>query len=155
MAKNHKKTPDTGCGKTIDTRGVVKFLVDELGSLGQKADDETTSSGISVDLYMKGDIVVLEAELPGVKYEDVTLEYFKGSVTIRASKYECFDEEEVTYVCMERSFGKLARKIDIPLPVNSAKFLATFNRGILKVEMPRIEEKRGLPKQIPIEPEKK
>ncbi len=52
---------------------------------------------------------------------------------------------------MERSFGRALRTVEIPVPVNTNKIKALYRNGILRITMPRIEEKRGQPKKIDVE----
>ncbi len=52
---------------------------------------------------------------------------------------------------MERTFGKLFRNIKLPCPVNPARIKAVFKSGLLTLQLPRVAEKRGEKKRIPIE----
>jgi len=70
---------------------------------------------------------------------------------VQGLKYECFEEDKVNFVCMERSFGRLFRVIDIPCPVDASRIKAVYLNGLLTITMSKIEEKRGTPKKITVE----
>ncbi|MFZ3073212.1 MAG: Hsp20/alpha crystallin family protein [Thermodesulfobacteriota bacterium] len=105
------------------------------------------------DVYSNRTEVTIEIELPGVRREDIDISIFKNTVNVKAVKYECFDETNINYVCMERSFGRIFRAVEIPFPVNTAAITASYKHGILKIVMQRVEEKRGQPKKIPLSEE--
>ena len=105
------------------------------------------------DVYSNRTEVTAEIELPGVRREDIDVSIFKNTVNVKAVKYECFDETGINYVCMERSFGRIFRAVEIPFPVNTVTINASYRNGILKIVMQRVEEKRGQPKKIPLSEE--
>jgi HSP20 family protein len=103
------------------------------------------------DMYSTDKEVVVEVELPGVKKEEIELTVYRNTITVRTQKYECFEGSNVTYICMERSFGRIFKTIEIPAPVDSGRIKASYSDGILRISAPRVEEKRGRPKKIEIE----
>lgn len=107
----------------------------------------------NVDIFSTPGLFTVEVELPGIRKEDIEITIVKNTLTIRALKYECFDDEKVNYVCMERSFGRLCRVIDIPFPVNTSQIRAVCKNGILTITVPRVEDKRAHSKRVPIESE--
>ena len=147
MAKGSKKNPLPA--SEIDPSSLFKLFMQGLEIRTQP--DASINGNIPVDMYLNDHCVVIEAELPGVKQEEMELTFFKNSLIVKAVKYECFDDKDINYVCMERAFGKMTRTIDLPVPINSAKIRAVYKNGILLIEMPRVEDKRGQPKPIPIE----
>lgn len=104
----------------------------------------------AADMFSTADSIIIEIELPGVRQEDVDLSILRNTLTIKALKYECFDEKKVNFVCMERSFGRLFRVIDIQCPVDTTKIKALFRDGLLTITLPRIGERRGVPRKIEI-----
>lgn len=112
---------------------------------------ETITHTPNLDVYSSPVEVVVEVEMPGVRKEDIEVTLLEDILTIKALKYECFDEDKVNYVCMERAFGRILRKVEIPFPVDTSRMKAVYKRGVLTVRIPRIEEKRGSAKKVPIE----
>jgi HSP20 family molecular chaperone IbpA len=58
-----------------------------------------------VDIFSSKEELIVEVELPGVKREDIDVKLFKTTLNLKALKYDCFEEDKVNYMCMERSFG--------------------------------------------------
>lgn len=108
-------------------------------------------SSFKVDLKETDEDYTVEADLPGVKKEDITLEYKNNYLTIRA-KRETLNEtkaEDKNYVCRERSYGQFQRSFYID-NVAHQDIDAEFKEGILKIKLPKMN-KTMIPSQtIPI-----
>ncbi|MEE9543638.1 MAG: Hsp20/alpha crystallin family protein [Thermodesulfobacteriota bacterium] len=105
-----------------------------------------------VDIYTTQDSIIIEAEIPGVNINDIDISIIKGQLLIKGVKSEVINEEDTgNYVCMERSFGRYYRAIEIPFPVNTQNIKASYKCGVLVIEAPRVDDKRGQPKRIEIE----
>ena len=105
-----------------------------------------------VDIYTTNDSIVIEAEIPGVNIKDIDISIIKGQLLIKGIKSELLNDEETgNYVCMERSFGRYYRAIEIPFPINTQNIKASYKYGVLTIEAPRVADKRGHPKRIEIE----
>ncbi|MBI5286121.1 MAG: Hsp20/alpha crystallin family protein, partial [Deltaproteobacteria bacterium] len=104
-----------------------------------------------VDMFSTCDKIVIEVELAGVRMEDIEVTILHNTLTIRGIKYECFDEERINFVCMERNFGNFCRNIELPYPVDATRTEATYKDGLLTIVLPRVEERRITPRRIPIE----
>jgi len=103
-----------------------------------------------VDIFSTGRDVIIEVEMPGVRFEDIDITILENTINIKADKYECFSEKNVNYVCMERTYGKIFRAIEIPVPVNTKHIDANYTNGILRISIPVVEDKRGKPRRVPI-----
>ena len=102
----------------------------------------------AVDLYDEKDNLVVRAELPGMKKEDIEISLHEGVLTVSGErKMEEKKEEGETYRA-ERFFGRFHRTISLPTVVNAEKVSATYKDGILTVILPKADEAK--PKQIPI-----
>lgn len=105
-----------------------------------------------VDIYTTNDAIVIEMEIPGVDIKDIDISMNKGQLLVKGVKGEAGGEEEVgNYVCMERSFGRYYRAVEIPFPINTQNIKASYKFGVLKIEAPRVADKRGQSKKIDIE----
>jgi len=104
-----------------------------------------------VDIFSTPDAIIVEVEMPGIREEEIDVSITKNTLTVQGLKYECFEEDKVNFVCMERSFGRLFRVIDIPCPVDASRIKAVYLNGLLTITMAKIEEKRGTPKKITVE----
>jgi HSP20 family protein len=86
--------------------------------------------------------------LPGVLKEDITLDVKENILTLKGERKSSEEIKEEDYYRRERCFGTFARSFTLPSTVASGKITANFKDGILKVEIPKPEEKE--PKQITI-----
>ena len=102
----------------------------------------------ALDVYEDKDSLIVKAELPGMKREEIDLSFHDGTLTISGErKYEEKNEDAETYRT-ERFFGKFHRTLTLPKPVQSDKAKATYKDGILTVTLPKTEEAK--PKQIQV-----
>ena len=105
-----------------------------------------------IDVYENSDIIFIEAELPGVDREMVGISVAEGKLVIEGEKTRDSDESgKVNYVCIERSFGKFQRTVDIPKAADTSKIRARYKEGILLVTIPKIKEQRKNKRKIEIE----
>jgi HSP20 family protein len=102
----------------------------------------------SVDIYEGKDEIVLEAELPGMKPEDVDVSIENNIITIRGERrFEKKDESD-NYHRVERSYGSFARSFTLPRNVVGDQAKADFSNGVLHVTLPKREEEKARKIQI-------
>jgi HSP20 family protein len=100
----------------------------------------------AVDVYQDKDQFTVVAELPGLKKEDIELSLHDGVLTISGErKQEKKGEEGYRN---ERFFGRFQRSVTLPASIDGNKVKATYQDGILRVELPKAEEAK--PKQIEV-----
>ena len=92
--------------------------------------------------------LVLTAELPGVKKEDIELKVENSTLTIRGERKRAFEIKEDGYHRVERSFGGFARSFTLPTTVSAEGITADFKDGVLTVTLPAREEAK--PRQVEI-----
>lgn len=99
------------------------------------------------DIRDAGDRFVLEAELPGFNKEDIKLDVKDGILTISAQHDENKDEKDNkgSYIRRERRYGSFTRSFDVT-GVDEEHFTASYNNGVLEL---------NLPKAVPVVPEAK
>lgn len=102
----------------------------------------------AVDLYENKDNVVVRAEMPGMKKEEIDINLHEGVLTISGERKQdetCKDAE----VCRsERFLGRFQRTIALPASVQADKVSASYKDGILTVTLPKTEESK--PRQIEV-----
>jgi HSP20 family protein len=109
-----------------------------------------------IDLYQTDDEVVVEAIMPGMKSEDISISITGDTVTVegqvRESKDVTSPEDEegagVQYIVRERRYERLSRTIKLPTLVDADKADANYEGGILKLRMPKVEAMK--PKTISV-----
>lgn len=105
----------------------------------------------SVDIYEEDGDVVLKAELPGIKKEDVEVNLSDNRLTISAEKKKEEKVEEKNFYRVERSYGSFSRSFEIPMDVRADKVKAKFQDGILEVRLPKTEESKPKAQKISVE----
>lgn len=105
----------------------------------------------SVDVFEEGDDVVVKAELPGMKKEDIDVTLTDNTITISGEKKKEEKVERKDYYRLERSFGSFTRTLSLPAEVASDKAKAQFKDGVLEIRIPKTEEAKKKEKKIVIE----
>ncbi len=149
MAKISKRPP--GGRASIEIDNLNQFIIEGIDPADSFFKSEPITHIPNVDIFSTPGEVIIEVELPGVRKEDIDVAIVKNTLTLRALKLECVEEEKVNYVCMERAFGKVFRAIDLPCPVDTARIKAVYRNGILTISIPRVDDKRSCTRKILIE----
>ncbi|WP_299894473.1 Hsp20/alpha crystallin family protein [uncultured Ruegeria sp.] len=82
--------------------------------------------------------IVLTAELPGLEEDDVEIEIKDRRLILRGQKNIAHDDTGDLRVS-ERSYGSSSRAMPLPDAVEIDKISATFDKGVLHIEMPKTE----------------
>jgi len=95
-----------------------------------------------VDLYEKEGSLVVKAELPGLKKEEIEVELQQGDLVIKGERKAETEVKEESYYRMERSYGTFFRRIPLPFEVKPEMIKASYTDGILEVHipMPKVEK---------------
>ena len=91
----------------------------------------------SVDVYETADAFVIEADLPGVKPEDVKVESENGDLVLRGWRTIEKRQSDGQFHTMERSSGDFMRRIRLPESINKEAIQAEFHDGVLRVVLPK------------------
>ena len=102
----------------------------------------------SVDVSETDEEVVVSAELPGLKPEDVSVTVADGSLTIAGEKKRESETEEKHRRRVERSYGAFSRSFQLPGKVEAEAISASYGDGVLVVTLPKAENART--KQIEV-----
>ena len=119
-----------------------RHLFHELGSYG----DITPY----VDIYEAEGDVVVKAELPGMKREDISVSIANGSISIIGTKKSEEKVEQKDFLRLERSFGSFNRTLSLPENLDTEHAKASFKDGVLEVHLPKTSTKSAH-RQIKVE----
>jgi HSP20 family protein len=100
------------------------------------------------DIYENDTEIVVKAELPEVKKEDVHVSFENGVLTIRGERKLSEETKRENYRRLERSYGEFTRSFTLPSFVDAGKINAEFKDGLLRVTMAKREDAK--PKQIEV-----
>jgi HSP20 family protein len=101
----------------------------------------------AMDLVETDGELELTAELPGVDPKDVDVEIEGSVLTVRGEKRGEREEEQTRegrkVRISERSYGEFSRSFTLPSTVDAEKIKAEFQKGLLKVQLPKRKEAMG------------
>ena len=103
-----------------------------------------------VDIFQTGEHeLVLKAELPEMKREDIDITVENFVLTIQGEKKFSNEVKEDQYHHVERRYGTFSRSFSLPQTVDAAKVAAEYKNGVLTVRLPLREEAK--PRQIKVD----
>ena len=102
----------------------------------------------AMDLVEGPDHFVLRADLPGMKQEDVSIEFEDSVLTVSGERKSQHEEREEGFHRVERAFGSFARTLTLPKGIDPEAITAGFEDGVLEVRIPKPEETK--PRRISI-----
>jgi HSP20 family protein len=103
---------------------------------------------INVDIKETDENYLMAADLPGIKKEDINIEFNNNYLTISAKRNDSMEDKNENYVRRERRYGEFKRSFYID-NVDESKISASFNDGVLKIVLPKIN--KGNDKRIKID----
>ena len=112
-----------------------------------------TSFGMTapaVDVVEKEGAFVVTAELPGLDDKNLEVEVSGDLLTIKGEKREEKEEKGKNTYLSERRYGSFQRSFGLPESIDRAKIAATFEKGVLKVTLPKTAQAVTQQKKIPI-----
>ena len=119
----------------------------DLDSLWNRFFRETPSVGTfteewlpSVDISETKKNFIVKAELPGLDAKDVAVSLSGDLLVIKGEKKKEEEEKDEHHHYIERFSGSFQRTFQLPRSVNGDKVEATFDKGVLKVTIPKVEE---------------
>ena len=95
----------------------------------------------SVDLCETPDAFILEADLPGVKEENVTVNVENGDLVLQGWRSLEKNHSNGRFHTMERSSGQFMRQMKLPESVEVKAIQAEFRDGVLRVILPKTKQK--------------
>jgi HSP20 family protein len=92
----------------------------------------------ALNVWEEGDVIYAEAEVPGLKQEDLDISVVGGDLTIHGRRGGD-TREGATYHRQERGAGEFNRVLRLPIEVDAAKVEATLVGGVLLIKLPKAE----------------
>jgi HSP20 family protein len=103
-----------------------------------------------LDVYEQDGHLVIKADVPGVKKEDLQVELEDGDLVIQGETRAENEVQEDQYYRMERRVGRFYRRVPLPFDVKPEDIQATVNDGVLEVRIRKPAESKSPPKRIPV-----
>jgi HSP20 family protein len=142
-------------GGFYDAHSEVNRLLEEMfGGLGRRPGAQRTQATAewapTVDVLPKDGDLVVRAEMPGVKPEDVEVAVHNGVLTISGERKVDQEEERAGYYVRELRHGSFRRSMILPEGVEEEKIHARYQDGILEVTLEGAAAARE-PRRVQIE----
>ena len=103
----------------------------------------------SVDVEETKDEVIVKAELPGLRREDIKVHAQGDTLAITGERQQEAETTEKTTHLVERAYGKFQRVIGLPVDVDGTRARATYEQGVLTIHLPKSEQAK--PREITVE----
>jgi len=123
------------------------FTAKKIGS-DHTAPPAEDAAPIPVDVYQSQNKLVILAPIAGITIEDISVSITDDILVISGMRKKPEEVQQSDYFSEECFWGEFNRSIVLPLNVDTNKVAAFYKRGILRIEMPILEEE--LTKVIPI-----
>lgn len=96
-----------------------------------------------VDVHETKDSILVRAEIPGMKVEDIEVNVLDDSLTLKGERKREIERADDHSHRVERSYGAFQRYIKLPAPVAAEGIKATYKDGVLEVTLPKKAEARA------------
>ena len=98
----------------------------------------------TIDIAEGEDAVVVRAEVPGCKPEDIDISVYGNKLTISGEKKQEQEKKEKGYYHRESAYGSFRRELSLPTDIDQSKIEATCKEGVLSVKLPKAEKSKAV-----------
>ena len=121
-----------------------------FGDIAEKERGERKSAvwAPEVDIKETEKEVIVKADLPGIKMEDIDVSVDENQLVIKGERKFEKEEKEKDYIRVERSYGSFYRSFDVGVPIKADDVKAAYADGVLEITIPKAEVKK--PKKVEI-----
>jgi HSP20 family protein len=102
----------------------------------------------AVDVVETDEHFVVRADLPGLSENDVKIEVEDNVLTISGERKSEHEQNSKGYYRVERSYGSFSRSLTLPEGVDADAIQASFDSGVLEVQIPKPEQHKPRKVQI-------
>jgi HSP20 family protein len=127
---------------------INRVFRDSYSNAGQDESLTTSSFAPAVDVYEDEHKVSLKIEVPGIDEKDIDVRVENNTLTVQGERKIEKEEKEENYRRVERQYGSFTRTFTLPQTVDSENVSANYDKGVLKITLPKKAEAK--PKQIKV-----
>jgi HSP20 family protein len=102
----------------------------------------------TIDIAEEEDAIIIRAEVPGCKAEDVDISVYGNTLTISGEKKLSEEKKEKGYYHMESSYGSFRRELTLPTDVDRDKVDAVCKDGVLSIKLPKAEKAKAVKAKV-------
>lgn len=134
---------------TMEVERLEKMFNGVFGDREGFGSSVTQSWMPAVDIYENANgEMVLSAELPSVKREDIKVSMEGQTLMLEAERHLATDVDRDRYHRIERAYGSFRRTFTLPPSVDASRIAAEYQDGLLTIRLPKREESK--PRQIEV-----
>jgi len=117
---------------------------------GDSRDEALTTSNFAppVDVYEDEHNITLKIEVPGIEEKDIDVRIENNTLTVHGERKFEKEEKEENFRRVERQYGSFTRSFTLPNTIDAERVQATYDKGILKVQL--VKKAEAKPKQIKV-----
>ncbi|MBV5303533.1 MAG: Hsp20/alpha crystallin family protein [Chlorobium sp.] len=135
---------------TLYKRDPLKMFEDVFNDRVSPFFSSMIAPSFKVDISEDEHSIFIEADMPGIKKEDIKVSMDSDLLSITAERTQNEEEKKKGFHRVERSWGCLSRSFTIGENVNTEKIEAKYDNGVLKVVIPKIEPSKKSETSIPV-----
>lgn len=117
-------------------REMDRLIGDFFGPGGASQAFFPTRGFPALNIWEQGEALVAEAEVPGVKPEDVDVSVVGGELIIKGRRDDS-QQAGASYHRRERSVGEFSRTVRLPVEIDADKVQASLQDGVLRITLPK------------------
>lgn len=136
----HRDTKHFGRKTDSDTKHLK--IEAEGKEAAEETPDKEDEGELTVDIYDKGDTIVIQSTVAGVKPEDLDVSIMSDSVTIRGRREMSEEVKEKDYYYKELFWGSFSRSVILPEEIDDEKAEANLKHGLLTIRLPKKQKDR-------------
>ena len=125
-----------------------RLFRESYGPEGREESLTTSTFAPPVDVYEDEHNVALKIEVPGIDEKDIDVRIENNVLTVHGERKFEKEEKEENFRRVERQYGSFTRTFTLPTTVDAEKVSATYDKGVLKIALPKKAEAK--PKQIKV-----
>lgn len=129
----------------------IREMLDEFFGRGRRFPRLVGEFEPAVEIYEKGDDLIMKADIPGVEKEDLSVSIGEDTVTIKGEIKKDEEIKEKDYYRRERTYGSFSRTLPLPVEVDAQKAKATYKNGVLTLTLPKKKPEKEVRTEIKIE----
>jgi len=146
--EEYKKTSSRAASPPEEPKEVKRISVTEEGKTAAEEEQTEEEGELTVDIYDKGDAIIIQSTVAGVKPEDLDIATTTDTVTIRGKRERSETIEEKNYFYKELFWGIFSRSIILPEEIEEDLAEATYKHGLLTLRLPK--KRRGVVQKVKV-----